>query len=111
MRRLIHQHIQNPKVVDGVDWQRYASGMIKASLKRQDMTYADLVTALERMGVKESEPNLRNKLSRGSFTAAFMLQCMAAIGVTYIDMSDVFVPAETVGNMPPRPPRLDQAES
>ncbi|WP_420877545.1 DUF6471 domain-containing protein [Sphingopyxis granuli] len=30
----------------------------------------------------DSEPNIRNKLSRGKFTAVFLLQCMTAIGAT-----------------------------
>tara|TARA_R110002012_G_scaffold302549_2_gene503618 strand:+ start:108290 stop:108613 length:324 start_codon:yes stop_codon:yes gene_type:complete len=106
---LAHVHVTDPVVVEGVDWSRYASGLIKSSLKRRDLTYADLVEALARQGVKESEPNLRNKLSRGSFTAAFLLQCLAAIGISYIDISDVFVPAEVVGNFP-KVPRLDEAE-
>lgn len=109
MRRLAYVHVNSPVVVEGVDWSRYGSSLIKASLKRRDMTYADLVEALGRQGVTESEANLRNKLSRGSFTAAFMLQCLAAIGVSYIDISDVFVPDQVVGNVP-KVPRLDERE-
>lgn len=109
MRRLAYVHVKNPVAVEGVDWSRYASGLIKASLKRRDMTYADLVEALGRQGVKESEANLRNKLSRGSFTAVFMLQCLAAIGVSYIDISDVFVPEQVFGNAP-SVPRVDERE-
>ncbi|WP_424141375.1 DUF6471 domain-containing protein [Sphingosinicella soli] len=29
----------------------------------------------------DSDPNIRNKLSWGKFTAAFLLQCLEAIGV------------------------------
>ncbi|WP_406698468.1 DUF6471 domain-containing protein [Sphingomonas qomolangmaensis] len=28
----------------------------------------------------DSEPNIRNKLSQGKFTAVFFLQCLEAIG-------------------------------
>lgn len=73
-----------------VDWPRFASSLVKSSLKRRDMTYADLVKALGKFGVQETEPNLRNKLSRGSFSAAFLLQCLAAIGASYISIDDVF---------------------
>lgn len=45
------------------------------------MSYADLVNSLEAIGVKETEANLRNKVSRGSFTAAFLFQCLNAMGV------------------------------
>ena len=109
MRRLISLDVKNPVVKEGVNWPRYASTLIKTSLKRREMTYADLVEALERMGVHESEPNLRNKLSRGSFTAAFLLQALAAIGASYLDISDVFVPERVVGDVP-KVPRLDERE-
>jgi hypothetical protein len=57
-----------------------AKGILKAELKRREMTYADLVSKLAEMNVSESEANIRNKLSRGTFTAAFFLQCLVAIG-------------------------------
>lgn len=50
-------------------------------MTRKGMSYADLVMALDEVGVKESEANLRNKVSRGSFTAAFLFQCLSAMGV------------------------------
>lgn len=59
-------------------------GILKAELKRRGMTYADLATCLAKTGVIESEANLRNKISRGSFTAAFFLQCLLAIGCEHI---------------------------
>lgn len=55
-------------------------GILKAELKRRGLTYADLVDRLAGHGVVENEANLRNKISRGSFTAAFFLQCLIAIG-------------------------------
>ena len=33
------------------------------------------------IGVHDSEPNIRNKFSRGKFTAVFLVQCLSAIGV------------------------------
>lgn len=66
---------------DKTDWEAKAKGLLKAELKRRNMTYANLVTRLGEIGVKEEEHNLRNKVARGKFTAAFFLQCLAAIGV------------------------------
>jgi hypothetical protein len=36
------------------------------------------------IGVMDSEPNIRNKISRGKFTAVFLVQCLTAIGVRRI---------------------------
>ena len=52
-------------------WETKAANMLKAELKRQGVTYAQLA---EMIGDKE--PNVRNKLSRGKFSAAYMLQCL-----------------------------------
>lgn len=56
------------------DWEAKAANILKAELKRQGVTYAQLA---ERIGDKEV--NIRNKLSRGKFSAAFFLQCLAAL--------------------------------
>jgi hypothetical protein len=40
-----------------------------------------LVEKLAAIGVEEKEVNVRNKLSRGAFTAAYFLQCLEAVGV------------------------------
>ncbi|TCP40142.1 DUF6471 domain-containing protein [Rhodovulum marinum] len=58
------------------EWEAKAANLLKAELKRQGVTYAQLA---ERIGDKEA--NIRNKLSRGKFSAAFLLECLAAVGV------------------------------
>jgi Domain of unknown function (DUF6471) len=61
-------------------WQQRVRGLLKAELARRDVTYTELVDRLAAIGVKESEQNIANKLSRGTFTAAFFVQCLDAIG-------------------------------
>ncbi len=63
------------------DWEAKARGILRGEMARQNITYAQLVVRLAAIGVSEDERNLRNKVSRGKFTAAFLLQCMEAIGV------------------------------
>jgi Domain of unknown function (DUF6471) len=64
------------------DWEDQAKGLLKAELKRRNVSYAQLVEKLAEIGVMDSEPNVRNKLSRGKFTAVFLLQCLTAIGAS-----------------------------
>lgn len=66
---------------DQNDWEAKAANMLKAELKRTGLTYAQLVEKLSEIGIIEREANIRNKLSRGKFTAAFLLQCLSAAGV------------------------------
>ena len=58
------------------DYELMAANLLKAELKRKGVTYAQLVEKLAAIGVDEKEVNVRNKLSRGKFTAAFFLQCL-----------------------------------
>lgn len=69
-------------MADFAKWEAHAKGILKAELKRKGVTYAQLVEKLAGIGVTETEPNVRNKLSRGKFTAAFMLACLEAIEAT-----------------------------
>ncbi len=62
------------------EWEEKAANLLKAEIKRQGLTYAQLVEKLAEIGVSEDERNVRNKVSRGKFTAAFLLQCLSAIG-------------------------------
>jgi hypothetical protein len=70
------------------DWQAHVKGLLKAELKRRDFSYADLSEKLATIGVKEAERNISNKISRGSFTAVFFVQCLEAIGCRTLHLSD-----------------------
>ena len=63
------------------EWEQQAANLLKAELKRKGVTYAQLVERLANIGISEKEANVANKLSRGKFSAAFLLQCLSAIGV------------------------------
>lgn len=69
-------------------WEAKVKGLLKAELKRRNVTYAQLVEKLAAIGVVDSEPNIRNKLARGKFTAVFLIQCLEAIGSTSLRLAD-----------------------
>jgi Domain of unknown function (DUF6471) len=71
-----------------LEWQKRVRGLLKAELARRDISYRELVDRLGAIGVKESEQNIANKLSRGTFTAAFMVQCLDAIGCRTLRLDD-----------------------
>ncbi len=70
-------------------WVEYVKGLLKAELKRRDISYRELAERLTEMGIPESERNIANKISRGGFTAAFLIQCMAAIGCDIIRLDNI----------------------
>ncbi|WP_225871692.1 DUF6471 domain-containing protein [Qipengyuania atrilutea] len=63
------------------EWEDRVKTLLKVELKRKNVTYAELAGKLADIGVMDSEPNIRNKISRGKFTAVFLVQCLSAIGV------------------------------
>ena len=66
------------------DWEARAANLLKAELKRKGVTYAQLVDNLKAIGVEEKEVNIRNKLARGKFSAAFLIQCLSAIDTSHL---------------------------
>ncbi len=62
------------------EWQARAKNLLKAELKRRGVSYRELVDKLAPLGVEETERNIANKISRGGFTAVFLIQCLEAIG-------------------------------
>ena len=69
-----------------IEYETRAKNLLKGELKRRGVTYAQLAEKLAQIGVNENERNLNNKISRGGFSAAFMLQCMVAIGARNVSL-------------------------
>ena len=69
-------------------WQERTKGLLKAELKRRNMSYRELAEKLTAIGIPETERNIANKISRGGFTAVFFIQCLVAIGCTNLRLED-----------------------
>ncbi len=70
------------------EWSEKAKALLKAELKRRNVGYRELAEKLETLGIRETERNIANKISRGGFTAAFLLQCLTAIDCHVLRLSD-----------------------
>jgi len=70
------------------EWQHRVSGLLRAEVARRNLSYRELVERLAAIGVKESESNIANKLNRGTFTAAFLVQCLDAMGCRTLRLSE-----------------------
>lgn len=79
-----------PQPFKETDWEFQAKAILKAQLTRVGWSYRDLSMHFAEMGVSETEANLRNKLSRGSFTAAFFLKCLALTNTQTIHLDLYF---------------------
>lgn len=74
-------------MADNAEWEAKVKGLLKSELKRRNVSYLQLVEKLAAIGVSETEPNIRNKLARGKFTAVFLVQCLEAIGADSIRLA------------------------
>lgn len=69
-------------------WIETVLKIIKIELLKRKMTYRDLTEKLATIGVHETEANIKNKMSRGKFSAIFFLQCLIALGVEHLVLTD-----------------------
>jgi hypothetical protein len=70
-------------------WEDRVRLHLKAEIKRADMTYEELAKRLEAHGFKENAASLANKLSRGTFSATFLLATIAALELEGIRLEDI----------------------
>jgi hypothetical protein len=68
------------KTISAPDWEKEAKGLLKAELVRCGVSHQKLAALLSELGVDASKASIDSKLSRGTFSAAFLVQCLRAIG-------------------------------
>lgn len=67
-------------------WEELAKNILRAEMMRNGVSYTGLVDRLNALGITDNELNLRNKVSRGRFTAVFFLQCLKALDAEWIHL-------------------------
>ena len=70
-------------------WEERAKRFLKAELARADIGYRELAERLKKHGMKESEASIANKISRGTFSATFLLASLIAIEADVIRLESV----------------------
>lgn len=68
------------------EWDKTTKQLLKSELARRGISYDQLSTRLKAMNINVSKTNLSNKINRGTFSAAFLLQVLKAIGAKKIDL-------------------------
>lgn len=74
-----------PKGTTDAARAKWTKWVIVREMKKRKLTYKDLKARLELIGVYENERALGNKIARGTFSAAFMCECLAVMGANKID--------------------------
>lgn len=58
-----------------------AKDLVREAMKAQGVTVDQLTERLKAIGVEMSSGGVANKISRGGFSSAFLLQCMEALNM------------------------------
>lgn len=70
-------------------WEERAKRFLKAELARADVGYRELAERLKKHGMKETEASIANKISRGTFSATFLLASLKAIEVDSLSLDNI----------------------
>ncbi|MGB8843284.1 MAG: DUF6471 domain-containing protein [Aliidongia sp.] len=69
------------------EWAGEIKRVLRGEMARRGVTYDDLTEKLAAIGITDTAVNIRNKVARGKFSAAFLAQCMAAIGCKTVNLA------------------------
>ncbi len=70
-------------------WEERAKRFLKAELARADVGYRELAELLAKQGLRETEASIANKVSRGTFSATFLLASLIAIEADTVRLEDI----------------------
>jgi hypothetical protein len=72
-----------------LNWNNQVKRLLKSELVKRGISNADLAILLNRIGVHETKASIDSKISRGSFSACFLIQCLSVIGCSKIEIEEL----------------------
>jgi hypothetical protein len=70
-------------------WEDRAKRLLKTELARADIGYRELAERLKKHGMAETEASIANKISRGTFSATFLLASLVAMDAGTVRLEDI----------------------
>lgn len=70
-----------------INWNEQAKGILKSELARKNIKYEELAIKLNKEGLNETQNTIASKVSRGTFSFSFFIQCMYALGINTINLN------------------------
>ena len=68
------------------NWNNKVKRLLKSELVRRGISNSDLAIILKQIGIEETKSSIDSKISRGTFSASFFLQCLTVIGCEKIEI-------------------------
>lgn len=70
------------------NWNNRTKRLLKSELVKRGISNSDLVILLKGIDLHETKASIDSKISRGSFSACFFLQCLSVIGCSKIEIGE-----------------------
>jgi hypothetical protein len=71
-----------------VSWNEKVKRILKSELVKRGVSNAHLAVLLNEIGIYETKASIDSKISRGSFSAGFFIQCLSVIGCSKIEVEE-----------------------
>jgi hypothetical protein len=69
-------------------WNNKVKWILKSELVKRGLSTEDLTTLLNENGCTETKASVDSKISRGTFSASFFIQCLYVIGCIKIEIEE-----------------------
>ena len=79
------------QVMESREWNDYAKRLLKSELVKRGISHEELAKRLGEFGIIETKSSIDSKISRGTFSASFLLQCLFVIGCNNIHVEAPFL--------------------
>jgi len=84
------------------EWNDKAKRLLKSEMIKRAVTNSDLAFMLNSLGEQETKSSIASKISRGTFSATFFIQCLSVIGCEKLEIesydTELSVVAESHSN-------------
>lgn len=66
--------------MESKSWNEHSKRLLKAELVKRGISHEELAIRLQEIGLNETKSSIDSKISRGTFSASFLMQCLHVIG-------------------------------
>ncbi len=71
------------------EWNKKVKRILKSELVKRGLSNQDLAVLLNKNGAIETKSSINSKISRGTFSASFFMQCLYVIGCAKIEIEEL----------------------
>lgn len=71
-----------------IDWNDKVKRLLKSELIKRGISNSQLALLLNEIGIEETKASIDSKISRGSFSASFFIQCFYVIKCNKLELEE-----------------------